>query len=317
MQALWVEDGQVTLREMPFARAAGECAVRVTLTGICGTDLQLLQGYAGFRGIPGHEFVGVVEEAPSGDVEWIGRRVVASINVGCGACEWCAASGPEHCPSRTVVGIRDRAGSFAERVSVPASNLFEVPRAISDRVAVFVEPVAAACRILEQVPVSADTRVAVLGDGRLGLVIAQVLRTVSKHVLVVGRHEEKLALARTLGLDVATPRQCRRHASFDVVVDATGRASGLNDALALVRPRGVVVLKSTIHGEAAVALWPAIVHEVTLVGSRCGPFAAALRQLERGAVAVEPLISGVFRLHDHPSAFDAARRQLKILFTTS
>ena len=314
MKALFLEPpGSLTLRETPARAADGECLIRVRMAGICGTDLQLLDGYAGFRGIPGHEFVGVVERGPAADARWIGRRVAGEINVGCGACTFCAAGVKEHCTSRTVVGIIKRDGAFAEYLSLPAANLHEIPDSVDDETAVFVEPVAAACRILEQVPIDKTTRVAVLGDGRMGLVIAQVLRMASNEVTLFGRHEHKLAIARALGLAVTRPNEADR-ASFDLVVDATGRPGGLPQALELVRPRGTIVMKSTFHGEAPMASWPIVVHEVTLVGSRCGPFRRAIEVLASGAIQVKPLVSGVARLEDYESAFVQARGALKVLF---
>jgi alcohol dehydrogenase len=293
-----------------------ECRIRVRMAGICGTDLQLLGGYAGFSGIPGHEFVGLVEaaDAPE-DARWVGKRVVGEINVGCGGCSWCRSGVTEHCISRTVVGIRHRDGAFAEFLSLPAANLHEVPEGVADETAVFVEPTAAACRILDQIEIGDRTRVAVLGDGRMGLLIAQVLRTATPEVTVLGRHDEKLAVGRALGLIARRAETFSAgDARFDVVVDATGRPEGLRHALELVRPRGTVVLKSTFHGEAPIASWPIVVDEVTLVGSRCGPFARALDLLASGAVRVGPLVSRVTSLGDYESAFADARRRLKVLF---
>jgi threonine dehydrogenase-like Zn-dependent dehydrogenase len=300
----------IALREIAAPNVAGECRIGVRMAGICGTDLQLLEGYANFRGTPGHEFVGVVEEVTSaGDQAWVGKRVAAEINVGCGRCDWCRAGVKEHCPHRSVVGIRGRAGAFADFLSLPAGNLHELPDAIDDEIAVFVEPTAAACRILEQVPFEHGSRVAVLGDGRMGLLTAQVLRTVTPDVTVFGRHEHKLNVARRLGL--AT----HGDAPFDIVVDATGRPEGLQRAIDLVRPRGTIVLKSTFHGESALAPWPIVVNEVTVVGSRCGPFLPAIELLASGAVQVKPLVSRVERLERYEDAFEAARRDLKVLFS--
>lgn len=318
MKALAINGtGSVALTAVPVPEPAdGECRVRVTLAGICGTDLQLLEGYADFRGIPGHEFVGVVEAVASADdAAWIGRRVVGEINVGCGRCHWCAAGVKEHCVSRTVVGIRGRDGAFADCVCLPAGNLHEVPASMDDQTAVFAEPTAAACRVLEQVAIDDRAQVAVVGDGRLGLLLAQVLRTASPEVTVLGRHSRKLETARALGLATlaaSTAESAERR--FDVVVDATGRSEGLRRALQIVRPRGTVVMKSTFHGEAALAAWPIVVDEVTLVGSRCGPFRRAIELLATGAVRVTPLISLVASLREHESAFAHARRELKVLF---
>jgi threonine dehydrogenase-like Zn-dependent dehydrogenase len=308
--------GTLAIREAPVPAPDDQCLIRVRMAGICGTDLQLLAGYAGFRGIPGHEFVGVVERAPRADASWIGRRVVGEINVGCGACSFCAAGTQEHCSHRTVVGIRGRDGAFAEYLALPARNLHEVPPTLDDETAVFVEPVAAACRILEQVRLGARMRIAVLGDGRLGLLIAQVLRTAASDVMVIGRHEHKLAVARGLGLPAssAAAHDPAARAAFDVVVDATGRADGLARALELVRPRGTIVLKSTVHGPTSMTPWPIVVDEVAIVGSRCGPFGRALDLLTAGAIQVKPLIARVARLDDYESAFAGARGSLKVLF---
>jgi threonine dehydrogenase-like Zn-dependent dehydrogenase len=316
MRALILEspDG-IRLRDVPRPKPDGECLIRVRLAGICGTDLQLLDGYAGFRGIPGHEFVGVVEDASPDDAHWVGKRVAGEINIGCGRCDWCARGVKEHCDSRTVVGIRERSGAFAEFLTLPSTNLHEIPAAMADELAVFVEPVAAACRIFEQIVIEAGARVAVVGDGRMGLLVAQVLKTATPDVTVLGRHETKLAIAAALGLavrlsDDPVPRSRR----FDVVVDATGRPAGLRRALDIVRPRGTVVMKSTFHGEAPLESWPIVVDEVTLVGSRCGPFDRAIQLLSSGAIDVRPLIARVARLEDHESAFADARGALKILF---
>lgn len=314
MRAIVIEGGaRLALRDVPAPAAPGECTIRVRLAGICGTDLQLLQGYAGFTGIPGHEFVGEVVSADgAGDDEWIGRRVVGEINVGCGACAFCSRGIKEHCVARTVVGIIGRGGAFAEYLTLPARNLHHVPAEIDDQSAVFVEPVAAACRILEQIEIKPGMRVAVLGDGRLGLLIAQVLRSATGDVTVLGRHDEKLAIAGALGL-IATRTADAGRTRYDIVVEATGRAAGLRDALSLAEPRGVVVLKSTFHGLVEASTWPAVVDEITLVGSRCGPFRPAIELLRTGAVQVKPLVARVAPLADFESAFAEARRGLKIL----
>jgi threonine dehydrogenase-like Zn-dependent dehydrogenase len=316
MQALVVHAGKsIALEDVPVPAHDSDCLIRVSMAGICGTDLQILEGYAEFAGIPGHEFVGVVESAPSKDAHWVGKRVVGEINVGCGRCEWCQRNVKEHCTNRSVVGIRHRGGAFAEYVALPAENLHHVPDAIDDRSAVFVEPVAAACRIFEQMQVAAGSRVAIVGDGRMGLLVAQVVRTVAPDVTLFGRHESKLAVARALGLAVAGPDAASATAhTFDIVVDVTGRPAGLTRALELVRPRGIVVMKSTFHGEAPIESWPIVVDEITLIGSRCGPFAPAIDLLASGAVRVEPLIARVTALDDYQSAFADARTALKIVF---
>jgi threonine dehydrogenase-like Zn-dependent dehydrogenase len=316
MKALVVRPGHpLSLEDVPRPRHDAECLIRVTMAGICGTDLQILEGYAGFSGILGHEFVGVVESAPPQQAHWIGKRVVGEINIGCGRCEWCAEGVKEHCTNRAVMGIRDHGGAFAEFVSLPAVNLHEVPDGLDDESAVFAEPVAASCRILEQLVVGPRSRVAIVGDGRMGLLVAQVIRSAAERVTVFGRHERKLAVARGLGLATAAADEAIPAAKrFDIVVDVTGRPEGLTRALALVRPRGTVVMKSTFHGAAPIESWPIVVDEVTLVGSRCGPFAPALALLASGAVRVKPLVARVAALEEHASAFDDAKHELKVLF---
>jgi alcohol dehydrogenase len=321
--------GGLALTDIAPPARDGECLIRVRMAGICGTDLQLLEGYAGFTGIPGHEFVGTVERVSSSeDAAWLGKRVVGEINIGCGHCHWCAAGVKEHCVNRTVLGIRDHDGAFAELLTLPVCNLHEVPDGVSDEAAVFVEPVAAACRIFQQLTIDDRTRVAVVGDGRMGLLVAQVLRTATPHVVVLGRHASKLAVARSLGLEARPSEEVpasgashlsndgasHHQAGYDVVVDVTGRPEGLRRSLQIVRPRGVVVMKSTFHGEAPVESWPIVVDEVTLVGSRCGPFRPALELLASGAIQVGPLVSRVAALEDFESAFAEARRTLKVLF---
>ena len=314
MKALVLEGPRtLALRDRPTPERDGECRIRVRMAGICGTDLQMLDGYAGFRGVPGHEFVGIVEAAPPDDRSWIGRRVAGEINIGCGRCAWCAAGVKEHCTTRTVVGIRERDGAFAEYVSLPARNLHAIPDGLSDEAAVFVEPVAAACRILEQVAVDDHAHVGILGDGRMGLLVAQVLRTATPHVTVLGRHQHKLEIARRLGLAVRSSAAAERIERFDIVVDATGRPEGLRRALGIVRPRGTLVMKSTFHGEAPIESWPIVVDEITLVGSRCGPFDRAIALLASGAVRVDPLVARIAVLQDYEAAFADARRALKVL----
>jgi alcohol dehydrogenase len=312
VRALELRDGELTSILAPLPGAPDHCLIRVRLAGICGTDLQLLSGYADFAGVPGHEFVGTVERTPPEAESWLGARVVGEINIACGDCARCRSGARSHCPSRRVLGIRGASGAFAEYVALPAGNLHQVPDALDDETAVFVEPVAAACRILEQVPDVGARTVAVLGDGRLGLLIAQVLRGTRTSVTLLGRHATKLDLARRLGLDARLPRPDDAGV-FEVVVDATGRPAGFTDALRLVQPRGTLILKSTCAGETALSLAQVAVDEVTIVGSRCGPFERALEMLSSGVVDVRPLLSGVFPLGAFDEAFAAARGGIKVL----
>lgn len=313
MKALVFDSGRprVVERRDPIP-APGEAVIRVTLAGICGTDLEIAEGYMEFAGVPGHEFVGVVESAP--DPAWVGRRVVGEINAGCGSCPACAAGLGRHCPTRTVLGILGRDGAFAERLALPLANLHEVPEGVPDVAAVFAEPLAAAYEVLEQVRVRPGDATAVIGDGRLGQLCARVLARAGAPPLVVGRHAAKLALAaaagaRTAPEDAAIPR------GFDVVVEATGEPSGLRRAIALVRPRGTIVLKSTYHGAAPLALAPVVIDEITVVGSRCGPFAPALDHLASDASSLAALVTARYALDDaaHAFATAASRDAMKVV----
>ena len=303
----------VRVEQEDIETRVGECRVAVSLAGICGTDLQILDGYAGFSGVPGHEFVGVVETAPDGDRHWVGKRVVGEINVGCGDCDWCRADTANHCPTRSVLGIVERSGAFASHLSLPAGNFHTIPDTLDDEAAVLVEPTAAACEILTQVDIGPRARVGVVGDGRMALLVRQVLRTTGADVTLFGRHDRKLRVARGLGLDAKRSTDDVPASTFDVTVDVTGRPAGLTRAMDLVRPRGTVVMKSTFHGETPITLWPAIVDEVTLVGSRCGPFADAITLLAGGQVHTGPLLAGTYPLEEFGSAFNAARSELKVL----
>ena len=287
MRALVLDDGVRFRTAQPKpVPSPDEVLVRVSCAGICETDLQLIRGYMGFRGILGHEFVGVAESGP-----YAGRRVVGEINCACWQCETCRTGLPSHCPNRTVLGILNHDGAFADYIAVPQKNLHPVPDSLPDDVAVFTEPVAAAFQIPAQIPIARDTRVVVLGDGRLGNLCAQVLARRSGHVLAVGKHESKLALLRTLGIATALLDGALPDRAADVVVDCTGSDTGLPTALRLVRPRGTIVLKTTVAGTQTLAWAPFVIDEITLVGSRCGPFDQALAALARGEVDVRPLIS--------------------------
>jgi threonine dehydrogenase-like Zn-dependent dehydrogenase len=296
MRALRVEQGGVVLAAVPEPAAAGEALVRVSLSGICNTDLEIASGYAGFRGTIGHEFVGVVEDAGGGPLAH-GERVVGEINAGCGACERCERGDPRHCATRTVLGIVGRDGAHAELVRLPARNLVRVPDGVPDEHAVFVEPLAAACGVLERCPIEASDAVAVVGDGKLGLLCAMVLAAHGVAPLLVGKHSEKLAVARRRGIEIASIEEARKRArAFDVVVEASGNASGFDLALDLLRPQGALVLKSTFHGATPVDAARVVVDEIRVVGSRCGRFAPAIELLARGAVDVASLLTDVVPL---------------------
>jgi threonine dehydrogenase-like Zn-dependent dehydrogenase len=315
MRGLWLERKQLRFREDLAAPGAapGEALIRVALAGICGTDLELARGYYPFAGVPGHEFVGIVEEAP-GAPEWVGRRVVGEINAACGHCLDCAAGRRSHCPERTVLGIRGRNGALAERCALPIVNLHEVPSEVPDEVAVFAEPVAAALEVQEQVPIGPGQRVAVIGDGRLGQLLARTLALTGCELRVAGRNPSKLSLLERRGI-AAGPAEALTDRWADVAVEATGNAAGLAIARRAVRPRGTIVLKSTYHGEATVNLSAIVVDEITVVGSRCGPFAKALRLLASGGLDVSDLVSDVRPLAESEAAFETAGRRgvLKVL----
>jgi threonine dehydrogenase-like Zn-dependent dehydrogenase len=314
VQAL-VYDGEVLQLREDYPRPVpppGEALVRVRLAGICNTDLEIVRGYMGFRGVLGHEFVGTVEEAE--DRSLIGQRVVGEINAYCGECPTCRAGRPTHCPHRTTLGIWGRDGAFAEYLTLPVRNLHTVPDAISDEEAVFTEPLAAALEILEQVHLRPTDRVVVLGDGKLGLLVAQVLALMGCDLLAVGRHREKLAILARRGIPTLLEAEAEGLAA-DVVVECTGRPEGFAAARRILRPRGMLVLKSTYHGGVEADLTGLVVDEITLVGSRCGPFPPALRLLQRGLVDVQPLISAVYPLDRGMEAFARAAEPgvLKVL----
>ena len=292
--------------------APGEALVRVTLAGICATDLEITKGYMGFTGVPGHEFVGVIEEAPDERLE--GKRVAGEINLGCGKCDYCKHKVENHCPSRKVLGIKGKDGAFAEYLTMPFKNLRPLPDNITDEEAVFIEPLAAAFEILEQVKVNEYTRVCILGDGRLGQLVAQAFATTDCSLLVAGRHEEKLSLLKARGIPTRTSTDGLEKA-FDLVVDCTGSPDGLSDALDIVRPTGTVILKTTVAQRPGADLNRVVIDEITLIGSRCGPFAPAMQALEERRVDVKPLVSKVFPIEQGVEAFEYAAKKgvMKVL----
>lgn len=311
MQALLLNEQVRLVDDYPYPTAPpGEALIRPHLMGICNTDLELIRGYMDFRGVLGHEFVGTVLE--SDDATWIGQRVVGEINAACRRCVVCLRGDESHCPNRTTLGIYRRDGVMAEAFVLPTACLHAVPESIADEAAVFVEPLAAALEIVQQIHLRPTEHVAVVGDGKLGAMIVQVLRLPGCAVTLIGRHPERWDVFRRQGI------LCR-HVSdlpdtlFDVVVDCTGQPGGLDTARKLVRPRGRMVLKSTFHAPAQLNLTMVTVDEVHLIGSRCGPFAPALRLLERGLIETQPLISAQFALSDAPAALAAAHGQLKVL----
>jgi threonine dehydrogenase-like Zn-dependent dehydrogenase len=326
-----IENGKLKIASVPLPKLRpGWALVRVRLVGICNTDVELLHGYYNFRGVPGHEFVGTVEEmrgvSEPEKKKWVGRRVCGEINISCSAlgrhpvCDFCRRGLKTHCLHRTVLGIIGHPGAYAEYLTLPLENLHAVPDGVSDEVAVFVEPLAAACEILKQVDVSKIREAAVLGDGKLAQLIAGVLHTAIPRVVMHGKHEKKLALAR--GAGIAT-KKVRGNASdlkriprrFRLVVEATGSPTGLALAQQMTEPRGTLVLKSTFHGAAPVETWPIVVKELTLVGSRCGPFDKAMALLRSGKIDPTPLITRTFPLSEAPAAIRFAQKSgvLKVL----
>ena len=297
--------------------------MRVRLAGICNTDVEILHGYHGFRGTPGHEFVGEVADvygvSEAAKKKWLGRRVCGEINVSCSAygfkpaCDFCRRGLKTHCARRTVLGIVEHDGAFAKYLALPLENLHLVPKNVTDEQAVFVEPLAAACEILEQVDVRSFREAAVLGDGKLAQLIARVLRTAVPHVVMYGKHEKKLALARHAKIQTKNVRGDasdlkRVKENYGLVVEATGSPSGLALAQHMTEPRGTLVLKSTFHGAAPVETWPIVVKEITVVGSRCGPFAKAIALLRSGKVDATPLTTWTFPLAEALAAIRLAQR---------
>ena len=321
MKALRIENGNLDLANVPTPTANGEAVVRVLMSGVCGTDLELVKGYSGFNGTPGHEFVGVVETAADRP-ELIVKRVVGEINAGCGECEICLSGDSRHCPTRTVLGIVGRDGAHAEYLRLPSRNLFEVPENVPNEAAVFVEPLAAAIGISERCDFHPQDRVAVIGDGKLGILCARGLSLLPGigSLTLIGKNDEKLSLAAKSGIETSKVDQIGNFKShFDVVVEASGSESGFESAMQIVKPRGRVVLKSTYHG---LTNWDAsrlVVNEVTVIGSRCGGFEPALELLASNQIDVVDLISEEFSLSNGVAAFEEAGRKgvLKVLINAA
>jgi len=316
MLSVHLESGRVEVRRQPLPRVPqGFARIRLLAAGICSTDLELQRGYYGFSGTPGHEFVGEVVAVSGADTKWIGRRVAGEINLACGHCDWCKRGLGRHCPTRTVLGIVKHPGAFREFLTLPIHNLHRVPDSISDEQAVFIEPVAAACEILDQVKIPKGDRIALLGDGKLGLLVAQVLQAHGARVHLFGRHRDKMRLVEKAGVTTELIPKKLPDRAYRWVVDATGSPAGLRAAVAMCEPRGTIILKSTVHGLVTIDTAPVIVNEVTLVGSRCGRFEPAIRLLATRKVGVSPMISAEFPLNRAPEAFKnaATKGVLKVL----
>jgi threonine dehydrogenase-like Zn-dependent dehydrogenase len=320
MLSVHLDAGKVETRHIAQPdRPEGFALIRLLLGGICNTDLELQRGYYGFSGVPGHEFVGEVVAADL--KELIGKRVVGEINLACGRCSRCRRGLGRHCPSRSVLGIVRHPGAFCEFLTLPENNLHVIPDSISLDAAVFAEPLAAACEILDQVQIPCGSPIAVLGDGKLGLLVAQVLQVNGYRVHQFGRHPEKLKIAAGAGVttEVTTDARGDRlpEAEYRWVVDATGSQAGLRAAIRMAEPRGTIILKSTVHGEIPLDTAPVIVNEITLIGSRCGRFEPALELLRLGAIDVSSMISDRMPLASAPAAFERAaqRGALKVLLS--
>ena len=317
MICLWLQERQLRLADVPVPEpAAGEALIRVLKAGICNTDLELIDGYYPFAGIPGHEFVGIVE-SPSGELN--GRRVVGEINCVCGSCGACRAGRRNHCERRSVLGIAGRDGAFAEYVTLPIENLHVLPDGVATEEAVFVEPLAAALQIQEQVPIGRGQRVVVIGDGKLGQLAARTLALTGCELMVVGHHDSKLGLLDAVGAATRRADEVRAGERFDVAVECTGNPAGFDLARQSLRPGGTLVMKSTYAGELTIDAAAVVVDEITLVGSRCGPFGPAVGLLADRRVNVAPLVHAEFALRDGLGAFEkaAAPGVLKVLLEVS
>ncbi len=316
MLSVHIENGRVEVRDIAKPRRPpGYALIRTLAAGICNTDLELQRGYYGFSGIPGHEFVGEVVEAD--DFKWVGQRVAGEINLTCGKCSYCRRGLGRHCPKRTVLGIVRHPGAFQEFFTLPEGNLHLIPAEIATEDAVFIEPLAAACEILDQVHIPAGAHVAVLGDGKLGLLISQTLHAHGTKVRQFGHHRDKLLIAERAGVVTESANAPPPEAEFDFVIDATGTPEGLRNAVKMAKPRGTIIMKSTVHGEVAINTAPIIVNELTLIGSRCGRFEPALELLRLGTVRVNTLITDRFPLAAAAEAFTRAAEKgtLKVLLT--
>ena len=313
MKGLWLENNQLQLRtDIPIPKPpAGEALMRVLCAGICNTDLELIKGYYPYTGIIGHEFVGVVEQGPE---HLINQRVVGEINAACGYCRFCRSGQPTHCENRTVLGIVNRNGAFAEYLSLPIENLHIVPENVSTAAATFTEPLAAALEIQQQITLCQDDRVLVVGDGKLGQLIAQTLALTGCDLLVVGRHEDKLLNLAARGIKTGLADSVKDR-YFDVSIDCTGNPEGFNTARRALRPRGTLILKSTYAGNLSLDASALVVDEITLIGSRCGPFVPALELLGTKKVNVQSLIQGIYPLSLGLEAIEKAKTKgvLKML----
>ena len=318
MKAVVIDEGLKLDKNYPKPiPQKGEALIRVTLAGICNTDYEITKGYMGYKGILGHEAVGVVEEINDEDQSLLGKRVVSEISYGCKEpdCQYCAEKLYRHCPQRHTLGIWRKDGCFAEYFTMPLEVLFEVPDNVTDEQAVFVEPLAAACEITEQLHIKPFEKVVVVGDGKLGLITALTLNAQNIDVMLVGKHQNKLDIAKAQGVETKLLNDLEVKKIYDVVVEATGSISGFETALALTRPRGTLVLKSTVAASKEFNLAPIVIDEITVLGSRCGQFGAALRLLKSEKIDFSPLISGVYSVDNAIEGFEKNKEKetLKVI----
>lgn len=315
MKAVILSGKSIHIEDIPVpVPGNGEALIEVIKAGICNTDLELVKGYMDFVGILGHEFVGRVVEAP--DREWVGKRVAGEISLPCGSCDLCSENRSNHCPTRQVLGIHQKDGVFAEYVTLPVKNLHALPSMVSDREAVFVEPLAAALAIFDQIQVGRKDEVLVLGDGKLGLLVALVMKTRSPHIYCSGHHRRKLALLQERGiLTTQNAREWER--KFDLVIEVTGTSEGIIEAFCFVKPRGAIIAKSTFYGMAEIDYSALVVNEIRLIGSRCGSFEKAIEFLKDDSVGLEEMVDAEFPLTDTERAFEKARAPgvIKVLIT--
>jgi len=316
MKAVHFGNGDITMKEIEKpAPGPGEALIRVLYSGVCNTDIELYRGYYGFSGVPGHEFVGLVEEVNAQGRSLAGGRVCTDINIGCGTCPRCLSGDSRHCPNRRTLGIKDQQGVFTEFVALPLENLFPVPPEVTDEEAVYAEPLAAALEIAQQVHITAGDNIAVLGDGKLGLLCAFALSIYSPSVVLIGRHEDKLKLASESGISTFLSKNRTLEGPFDIVVEVTGSETGIREAIALTRPEGTVVVKTTSHKPSEIDLAHLVVDEIRILGSRCGSIPLALSVLSKKMVPVTRLTEAIYPLAEFKKAFEHALRKgtLKIL----
>ena len=314
MQAIIFEDGKIEVKDIDIPdRKKGESLIRVLMSGICNTDLEILKGYMAFSGVPGHEFVGIVEESENKNLR--GKRVVGEINIGCGNCNLCQNGLSRHCAERAVLGILEKDGAFAEYLTLPDKNLHLLPNNITDEEGVFIEPLAAAFEIFEQVNIKATDKIAVLGDGKLGLLICQVLHSKGIPITLFGHHPDRKEIIGER-VDFYESINLEQKKCFDIVIEVTGSVTGLKAAIELVRPQGKIILKSTLSTVPELNINEIVINEITLIGSRCGLFPPAIDLLKKKKIDLNKMISGVYKISEGKKAFKNARQAgvLKVIF---